>query len=106
VSFASLLTTTVYVASHVSVDAYGKNTYGEPRALKARVQGQRRNVRSQAGDEVLSSHVVYTAEEVLPTDRLWLPGASTSSAEASNVPLTITSSPHPSNGSTLWKVEL
>lgn len=105
-SLTSMLTATVYVASFVSLDQYGKNTYGAPRALKARVQGQRRNVRSPGGDEVLSSHVVYLAEEVKPTDRLWLPGASTASAEASNVPLTITSSPHPSSGVTLWKVEL
>ena len=105
-SLLSMLTHTVYVASHASVNEYGKNTYGTPRAVKARVQGQQRNVRSQAGDEVVSSHVVYTAEEVLPTDRLWLPGKSTSSAEESNVPLTITSSPHPMSGVTLWKVEL
>jgi len=106
VSVLSMLTQTVHVASFASVDAYGKNTYGTPRALPARVQGQQRNVRSQAGDELVSSHVVYVAEEVKPTDRIWLPGQSTSSAEASNVPLTITSSPHPSSGVTLWKVEL
>lgn len=105
-SLAGLLTQTVYVASFASLDAYGKNTYGAPRAVKARVQGQQRNVRGQANDEVLASHVVYLAEAVQPTDRIWLPGADTSSSEASNVPLTITSSPHPTSGVTVWKVEL
>ncbi|MBL8924129.1 MAG: hypothetical protein JNJ54_35060 [Myxococcaceae bacterium] len=106
-SLTGLLTATVHVASHVSVDQYGKNTYGPPRAVAARVQGLRRNVRNRDGDEVVSSHVLYLVEEVKATDRLWLPGASTSSAEASNVPISITSSPHPSSGGlTLWKVEL
>lgn len=105
-SLTSMLTQTVYLASFVSLNEYGKHTYGSPRAVKARVEGQQRNVRSQAGDEVISSHVVYLAEEVLPTDRIWLPGADSTSAEASNVPLTITSSPRPTGGVTLWKVEL
>jgi hypothetical protein len=101
-----MLTHTVYVASFASVDEYGESTYGAARAVKARVQAQRRNVRGPTGDEVVSSHVIYTADEVKASDRIWLPGASTASAEASNVPLTITSSPHPSDGRTLWKVEL
>lgn len=101
-----MLTNSVHVASVVAVDLYGKSTYETPRKLQARVQGQRRMVRSQSGDEVVSSHVIYTLAEVKPTDRIWLPGASTASIEASNIPLTITNSPDRTSFRTLWKVEL
>lgn len=105
-SLASWMVQTAYVASVTATDSYGKPTYETPRSIGVRVQAQRRMVKSPKGEEAVSNHVLWSLSPVLLTDRLWLPGASTTSAEASNVPLAVTSVPDKTGARTIYKVEL
>lgn len=105
-TLASWMTATISLASVVSRDAYGKATYEAPRQARARVESVRRVVRNAQGEESVSSHTIYTLSPVTLTDRLWLPGASTASADASNLPLAVTATPDKSGGRVLYRVEL
>jgi hypothetical protein len=106
VSLSSWMVQTIGLASVTGVDAYGKSSYQTPRTVKARVQPQRRMVTTSSGAEAMSNHLIYTEVPVLLTDRVWLPGESTASAEASRVPISVTTSLDKSGSRTLYKVEL
>jgi hypothetical protein len=105
-SMASILRETAYVASVTSTDAHGKPIYGPPVARKVRTEQLRRMVVSASGEEAVSNHRLWCATPIALTDRIWLPGASTSSAEASNLPITVTTVSDFSGARTLCKVEL
>lgn len=105
-SLSSWFVSTVNVASAAGIDAKGRATFGAPRAIKARVQGQRRMVRTSTGEESVSNFIVWTDQPVLLTDRLWMPGSSTAQVEGSLVPLAITVSPDKTGARTLYKVEV
>jgi len=105
-SLARILNQTAYVASVTSLDAYGKPTYGTPVARSVRVEVKRQAVTNARGEEAVANHRLWCLEAIALTDRVWLPGASTASAEASNVPLTVSSCSDFGASRTLYKVEL
>lgn len=94
------------VASVAGVDSYGTPTFGQPRSLWCRWQQLRRMARRANGEEVVVNHVLYTDAPVQLTDRVWLPGASTSNTEAARSPISVTASPDKTGSRTLYKVEL
>jgi hypothetical protein len=63
-------------------------------------------VTKASGEEAVSSHRFWCLEAINLTDRVWLPGESTASPEASHVPLTVSSASDFAGATTLWKVEL
>jgi hypothetical protein len=105
-SLASWMGQTINVASLTGVDATGKIVFGSPRPLKARVEQSRRLVRKTNGDEVQSTHRVYCLSEILLTDRVWLPGLSTSTPEGSKTPLQVTSANDKTFSRALYQVDL
>jgi hypothetical protein len=105
-SIASWMTSTIYLASAAGKDAYGKPSYEAPRAVKARVESTRRLVRNARGEEAMSNHRIYTLAMVLLTDRVWLPGASTSSPDASHLPLSVQATPDKTGARILYAVDL
>jgi hypothetical protein len=106
VSIAAWLNQTISVAQATGKDAYGKVTYGAPRTVAARVEVRRTVVRDGRGDEAVAQHRLWTLEAINLTDRIWLPGASSAVADASNLPLTVSSSADKLGSRTLYKVEL
>lgn len=105
-SLARILNQTAYVASVTGLDAYGKPTYGTPVARSVRVEARRQATTNARGEEAISNHRLWCLEPIALTDRVWLPGASTASAEASNVPLSVNSAGDFAGNRTLYRVEL
>lgn len=105
-SLASWMVSTCYLASQTGKDAYGKPAYEAPRAVKARVEAHRRVLKRPNGDEAVSNHRIFTLSPVLLTDRVWLPGADTGSADASNLPLAIKAVGDKPGARTLYTVDL
>lgn len=105
-SLARILNQTAYVASVVSTDAYGKTTYGAPVARAVRVEAKRKMVTNADGEESVSEHRLWCTDAIALTDRVWLPGANQSDAEASNVPLSVSSCSDFGNSVTLYQVDL
>lgn len=97
---------TITVASVASVGLRGVPVLGPQRQVKARVERVSRFLRTTTKQEVVSSHKVYTATEILPTDRVWLPGANTTDANAARIPAALTSTPDRSGAFTLYEVDL
>lgn len=105
-SIASWLVSTVTVASKTGVDSYGKPSYGSQSTFSARVQAQSKIVRNSKGEDSNSEWRVYTLTAVALTDRLWLPGADTSSQAESLIPIAITVSADRQNARQLYRVDL
>lgn len=105
-SLARILNQTAYVASVTGLDGYGKPTYGAPVARSVRVEAKRSLVSNAAGEESVANHRLWCLEAIALTDRVWLPGADQSSAEASNVPLSVSSCGDFGGTRTLYQVDL
>lgn len=105
-SLHRILSSTAYVAAVASTDAYGKPIYGTPVARSVRVEESRRMVRNAQGEETVSSHRLWCLEAISITDRIWLPGTSTSSAEASRLPISVSASSDFVGSRTLYRVDL
>lgn len=105
-SLARILNQTGYVASVTGTDARGKPTYSAPVARKVRVELRRTMVTKASGEEAVSTHRFWCVESVNLTDRVWLPGEDSSSAEASHLPLAVESAADFAAAKTLWKVQL
>jgi hypothetical protein len=80
---------TISWKSVTSRDAWGAPTFGSLNTANARVEPKRKLVRNSNGDEVLSSHVVYTAAAIVVSDQVWFPGENTSDANKARRPLAI-----------------
>jgi hypothetical protein len=65
---------TIWVASRVSADSYGKWTYGTAAERAARVIGRSSLVRDATGREVVSMVQLILESPISLTDKLWLPG--------------------------------
>lgn len=105
-SIEAWLTKTAYVAALTGIDQWGKPVYGPPVARKVRVEEQRRMVLTARGEEVPSNHRLWCLSAIAITDRVWLPGTSTSDVEKSLTPLSIASVSDKPGSRTLFKVEL
>lgn len=75
---ADLMPSTIYIASYVSSDAYGKALHGTPVAARARVTHKPTAIRNWAGEQVIARGVVWaaTADAFGPRDLLTLPDGS------------------------------
>lgn len=105
-SLGNILRQTAYVASVTGTDAYGKPTYGTPVARAVRVEESRRMVLGSQGEETVSSHRLWCLTAIAITDRIWLPGTSTSSVEASRLPISVASVSDFAGSRTLYRVDL
>lgn len=105
-NLARVLNQTAYVASVTGTDARGKPSYGAPVARKVRAEVRRTMVIKATGEEAVSTHRFWCVETVNLTDRVWLPGEDSSSAEASHLPLAVESASDFAGATTLWKVQL
>ena len=105
-SLASWMTQTAYVAALTGIDQWGKPVYGPPVARKVRIEQSRRMVLNARGEEVPSNHRLWCLTEIAITDRVWLPGASTSDVEKSLAPMSVASVSDKAGGRTLFRVEL
>lgn len=105
-SLARILNQVAYVAAVTGTDSYGKHTYGTPAARQVRVEAKRQLIATSRGEEAVANHRLWCLEAIALTDRVWLPGADQAIAEASNLPLSVSSVGDFSGTRTLYKVEL
>lgn len=78
--FTSWLVDTITVAAPSGVSNYGDPTFGASSTLAARVQSKRQIIKARDGEEIISDHVIYTANAIAPDSRVWLPGDDTGDA--------------------------
>lgn len=74
-----MMAQTIYVArvSSTLANVYGGKSWDTPDPFAARVEPKRRTHHSATGDEVISDFLVLTETRIGLTDRVWLPGDST-----------------------------
>jgi len=96
---------TVTIAAQASVSEAGDPTFGSQSTIKARVEHGTKLVVSD-GAQIQADHVVITTSPVLHTDRLWLPGDSTSDNNAARRPVVIKKATGLLGGLTLYEVYL
>jgi len=106
VSIARMLFQTAHVASVTGKNSYGKPTYGAPRAIKVRHEGQVNLTKSSRGDDVVSRHRVYTLEQILSSDLVWLPGADSTKVEEGNQVVSLSFVPDAAGSRILYAVDL
>lgn len=70
-------------------DSSGKPTLSGVTAAPARLQPMRKLVRTPAGDDAMTSHVMYTAAPMTLNTRVWFPGDSTSDLNLARRPIAI-----------------
>lgn len=105
-SLARILRESAYVASVTSTDSRGNPVYGTPSVRKVRVERSQRMVMNARGEETPSSHRLWCLSPIALTDRVWLPGANTASAEASHLPLSVSAVSDFGGSRTLYRVDL
>lgn len=105
-SIASWLRQTAYKASVTGTDVYGKPSYGTPIAVPVRVELESRMLRTAQGEQVQSSHKLWSLTGIALTDRVWLPGASTADPNAAKLPLAVNAVGDKRGGRTLFEVWL
>jgi hypothetical protein len=104
--FASWLIDTINVASATGTDNFGQPTYGTPRAINARVEAETRLVISPDGNQLMVNHKIAVAEQLYTTDRIWLPGDSTSDVTKARRSLLINSAATRIGTFRFWEVYL
>lgn len=80
---------TVTYKSVTGRDQYRAPTYGAANTAQARVEPKRKLIRDAQGNEVVSTHVVYTAAAVVITDIIWIPGEDTADTKKARRPIAI-----------------
>ena len=94
-SYHSMLTETVTVRDIVGRDNNGDPEYGAPYTLCAYVQRVSEKVVTGEGNEVVSSHRVFTEREIGDHSRVWIPGVDPNEEALGLRPLSIEVTPHP-----------
>jgi hypothetical protein len=102
VSLASWMRDAVTVASQAGANESGDPTYGPQRTLKARVVYGASVGKTENPPEV----VVYCEQELLVTDRIWLPGADPADANAASRPAKVGRARAMTGARSLWKASL
>lgn len=105
-SLSSILRESAYVATVTSTDNRGNPVYGAPVLRKVRIERSQRMVTTARGEESPSSHRLWCLDPISLTDRIWLPGSSTSSSEASLTPLAVSAVSDFAGARTLYRVDL
>jgi len=76
---ATQLGQTIRVAApSTTVNNYGEITYATATTMAARIVGEQTKLFDTAGQELMSSHKLITTSVIGISDRIWLPGDSTS----------------------------
>jgi hypothetical protein len=106
VDAAAWFTDTITVASQAGSTSGGDPIYGAQRAIAGTVKVVLRKQQTAQGTAVLTQSVFVTDQPIVQGDRLWLPGANTSSTAAA-IRLGMVRSSHDKYGaSTLYEVDL
>lgn len=105
-SITGWLRQTAYKASVTGTDSYGKPSYGAPVAVPVRVELESRMVRTAQGEQVQSSHKLWSLTAIAVTDRVWLPGSNSADATVSKLPLAVNAVGDKAGARTLFEVWL
>lgn len=96
---------TIYVATFTSVDGGNTPTYGTPAAVSARVVPTNGISTNAEGEEVVTTHQIVTAVEIKASDRIWLPGDATTTANARQ-PVSVTKGVDEFGNNDHWETSL
>lgn len=102
-SFAHLLTETIYVGKFQGVDEYGDQSYSVAVETPAAVLEGFKTVRDGGGNERTSAYQVATSSRIGLQDRVWLPGRDPASDNEAIRPMAITSDQSRSSGLRLYQ---
>lgn len=106
-AIAKLLTQTIYVAHATAVDNYAKpTTFGTATAVKARVEPRVRESTGSDGELLVTEYDILTATEIKRSDRVWLPGVSSSDATKARAPAVISAGVDERGATTHWRVSV
>lgn len=97
---------TIYVAHKTAESQAAVPTYGTPSAVRARVNQKTGTAFTADGDEVTTSHELISATEIVLTDRIWLPGLSSSDSTKAILPKQINPGYDVNGVITHWQVLL
>lgn len=87
--FKTLLNQTISVAAKSSRDAYGDPSYDAASSVSAYVERRRQIVEMPTGEKVETTHWIVVESEIKTTDRIWLPGDSTSDPSLAHTPASV-----------------
>lgn len=77
---------TINVATLVSANALGDPTYSAPTAVACRLEDEQRDEDNPDREQTVSRKRIITAVQINRTDRIWLPGDSTSDTSLARKP--------------------
>jgi len=83
------MTATIYVATATGRDTSGQPTWGTPAARSVAVEQETRIIPGANGEELKTSHVIFTNTAVGKMDRIWMPGDSSATASLARRPMLI-----------------
>lgn len=101
-------TQTIYVATAAATrDAQGQPTWGSPAARSVRVERSDRIVPGPNGEDLKTSHLIFTETAIGKADCVWLPGDNSATASLARRPMLIEAIPAEDSGTTdHWEVYL
>lgn len=81
---------TIYVAAATTTrDSQGQPTWGAAAARSVSVEPSTRIVPGAGGEEIQTSHLIFTNTAIGKMDRIWMPGDSSADATKARRPLLI-----------------
>ena len=101
-----LLVQTITYATMTGRSVTGDPTYGDQAEAPARVELVSKLIRTPGGTEKQASHRIVTSTAIGLFDRIWVPGADTTSTNAAQRPITVNSASDLYGGGTLYEVYL
>lgn len=101
-----LLIDTVTLSHQTAVSESGDPTLGTQTTIKARVEHGSKLLTGAGGEALAYEHAFVTADAVLQTDRVWLPGDNTADATAARRPITVRKAATLDGATTLYEVYL
>jgi len=72
-----------------SVSAYGDRTFGTPVAMVAKVEDMNSVSTSPEGEEIRTTHSIFTEDQIEYSDRIWLPGDLQTDATLARKPINV-----------------
>lgn len=87
--FKALMNQTINVATKSGRDSSGDPSYGTAADVSAYVEKRRGIVELPTGEKVETSHWIVVESEIKLSDRVWLPGDSTSDPSLAYTPASV-----------------
>ena len=99
-------TQTIDVATAAATrDAQGQPTWGSPASRSVRVERSDKVIPGPGGEELRTSHVIFTTAAIGLDDRIWMPGDSSATASLARRPMRVEPIPGELSGDTdHWEV--